>query len=174
MSRLDKLRRSVPIVPQTKRQPVSPNQREVGPARNVLAGRTAASDPHGAVFRHHWFLWVGPVVMLVAALFPWPYGYYNFLRICVCGAAAFLAYQQWTHDDAASKWVVMLVAIAVLYNPLVPVHLTREIWTVLNLGTAVAFIGHFRLVRVSLVYAVGRTRQLGQQRSDRLPVRRNR
>ena len=63
-------------------------------------------------------LWVGPVVMLMAALFPWPYGYYNLLRLCVCGVAAFLAYQQWIHDDAASKWVVTLIAIALLYNPL--------------------------------------------------------
>ena len=85
--------------------------------------------------------------MLVAALFPWPYGYYNFLRFCVCGAAAFLAYQQWTHDNAASKWVVIWGMIAVLYNPFVPVHLTREIWTTLNVATAVAFVAHFRILR---------------------------
>ena len=85
--------------------------------------------------------------MLVAALLPWPYGYYNFLRFCVCGAAAFLAYQQWTHDDAASKWVVVLGAIALLYNPLVPIHLTREIWSVLNVVTATALVGHLRSLR---------------------------
>ena len=105
--------------------------------------------------------------MLVAALLPWPYGYYNFLRFCVCGSAAFLAYQQWTHDDAASKWAVVLVGIALLYNPLVPVHLTREIWTVLNFGTAIAFVGHFRSLRVLLGESVERTRRIGHKDSDR-------
>ena len=85
--------------------------------------------------------------MLLAALLPWPYGYYNFLRFCVCGVAAFLAYQQWTHDNVASKWVVVLIAIALLYNPFVPVYLTREIWSVLNIGTAIALVGHYRSLR---------------------------
>ena len=105
--------------------------------------------------------------MLVAALLPWPYGYYNLLRFCVCGVAAFLAYQQWTHDNAASKWVVVLVGIALLYNPLVPVHLTREIWTVLNIGTAIAFVSHFRSLRVLLGKSIDCTRRSGHKESDR-------
>ncbi len=109
--------------------------------------------------------------MLLAALLPWPYGYYNFLRFCVCGAAAFLAYQQWTHDDAASKWVVVLVAIALLYNPFVPVYLTREIWTVLNVGTAIALVGHYRSLRRLLRQTVENSPQIGRTLSRRTPVR---
>ena len=173
MSSLDKLKRSVPIAPQDGRQPASRSRRQVGPARFPVSGSVTRSDSQGAVFRHHWILWAGPVVMLVAALLPWPYGYYNFLRFCVCGAAAFLAYQQWTHDDAASKWVVVLVGIALLYNPLVPVHLTREIWIVLNVGTAIAFVSHFRSLRMLLDESAERTRQIGHKDSDRWPVRRD-
>ena len=126
-----------------------------------------------AVFRHHWMLWVGPIVMLLAALLPWPYGYYNFLRFCVCGAAAFLAYQQWTHDDAASQWVVVLAAIAVLYNPLVPIHLTRDIWSVLNVATAAAFAGHLRSLRATLREGSERAQRVGHERG-RVVVRRRR
>ena len=113
------------------------------------------------------------MAMLIGALLPWPYGYYNFLRFCVCGAAAFLAYQQWTHDDAASKWVVVLAAVAVLYNPLVPIHLTREIWSVLNVATAVAFAGHLRSLRVVLRGGSERRQRLGHDRG-RAVVRRRR
>ena len=112
-------------------------------------------------------------MMLVAALFPWPYGYYNFLRFCVCGAAAFLAYQQWTHDDAASKWVVGLSVIAVLYNPLVPIHLTRDIWSVLNIATAAAFVGHLRSLRVMLRGGSAGAQRVGHERG-RAVVRRRR
>lgn len=132
-----------------------------------MSGTIVRSDSEGTVFRHHWILWAGPVVMLVAALLPWPYGYYNFLRFCVSGAAIFLAYQQWTHDEAASKWVVALTGIALLYNPLVPVHLTREIWTVVNVGTAMAFVGHFRSLRVLLGESIERTHGIGRKESER-------
>ena len=109
--------------------------------------------------------------MLLAALLPWPYGYYNFLRFCVCGAAVFLAYQQWSHDDAASKWVVVLVAVALLYNPFVPIFLTREIWTVLNVGTAIALVGHYRSLRRLLQHTVENSPQIGRTRSMRTPTR---
>lgn len=131
------------------------------------------TDARSAVFRHDWILWVGPIVMLVAALLPWPYGYYNLLRFCVCGAAAFLAYQQWTHDDAASKWVVVLVGIAVLYNPLVPIHLTRDIWSVLNVATAATFVGHLRSLRVMLRRGSEPRQRVGHHRG-RAVVRRRR
>lgn len=173
MSSRNKLGRSVPIAPKERRQPANRRRRQVDPTRFRKSGITPPTISQGAVFRHHWILWAGPVLMLVAALFPWPYGYYNFLRFCVCGAAAFLAYQQWTHDNAASKWVVALVGIALLYNPLIPIHLTREIWTVANVGTAIAFVGHFRSLRVLLGEPVERRRPIGRKGSDRWPVRRN-
>ena len=148
------------------------DQQQVAPGGVRLPDSATRSNPRSAVFRHHWILWAGPVVVLVAALLPWPYGYYNFLRFCICGAASFLAYQQWTHDDAASKWVVILGAIALLYNPLVPIHLTREIWTVLNIGTAMAFVGHFRSLRRLLRETGESTRQIGPERPGRALVRR--
>ena len=137
------------ILPGARRE-AGGRRQQVSPGKLDLQGVATPTNAQSAVFPHHWILWVGPIVMLVAALLPWPYGYYNFLRFCVCGAAAFLAYQQWTHNDAASKWFVVLAAIAVLYNPLVPIHLTRNIWSVLNVATAAAFIGHLRSLRVML------------------------
>ena len=42
--------------------------------------------------RHHPSVWLLLAGLLVAALLPWPYGYYNFLRITVCAVTAWLAY----------------------------------------------------------------------------------
>ena len=174
MSSLDKTRPSTPTAPQDERQLAGRDRQQVALGGTRLPDSPTRSNPRTTVFRHHWILWAGPVVMLVAALLPWPYGYYNFLRFCVCGAASFLAYQQWTHDDAASKWVVILGAIALLYNPLVPIHLTREIWTLLNVGTAMAFVGHFRSLRLLLHETGKSTRWIGGERSGRALVRRRR
>ena len=94
--------------------------------------------------RHHPSLWVGVSLLLFFALFPWPYGYYILLRLVVFVVSVFIAYEQWKLDDAISGWVVAFGLIALLYNPLITVHLTRELWSVLNLATAMLFLWHFR------------------------------
>lgn len=40
-----------------------------------------------------------------------------------------------------------LGATALLYNPILPIHLTRQIWSVLNLATAGLFISHLWTLR---------------------------
>jgi len=75
--------------------------------------------------------------MLVGALFRYPavtgYGrhhapyddYYTLLRWVVCGVAAFAAYQAATSKKTGWMWVLVIVALA--FNPLLPVHLKREV-----------------------------------------------
>ena len=93
--------------------------------------------------RHHFGVWFVPAILLLLALFPWPYGFYIFLRLGISIVGAWLAYEQWKHDDAVSGWVLAFGVTALLYNPLIPIHLTREIWSVLNIATAGLFVGHF-------------------------------
>lgn len=102
---------------------------------------------HLISLRHHTSVWIAPAFLLVLALLPWPYGYYIFLRLAVSVLAGWLAYEQWKLDDAVSGWVVALGGVALLYNPLLPVHMTREIWSVLNLGTACIFLWHLAMLR---------------------------
>lgn len=118
-----------------------------GKVGKMLTHRTNGSGSAESALvrlRHHPSVWLLPAGLLVAALLPWPYGYYNFLRITVCAVTAWLAYTQLRHDDALSGWVVALGAMSVLYNPIVPVHLTRELWSVLNLTGAVMLVVHLR------------------------------
>ena len=115
------------------------------PARLVSGSCSGPIRAHSlrlVALRHHASVWVAPAVLLVAALFPWPYGYYGLLRLAVFVVSAWIAYEQWRFDDAVSGWVVAFAGVALLYNPIFPVHLTREIWSVLNIVTAVLFLTH--------------------------------
>ena len=79
------------------------------------------------------------VVMLAWALVPAnPYGYYILLRIVLCGIFVFLAVK--AHELKQVGWVWVLAIGAVVYNPIVPVHLNREIWSVVNLVTIALLI----------------------------------
>ncbi|WNJ93026.1 DUF6804 family protein [Bosea sp. 685] len=76
------------------------------------------------------------VVMLIAAMLPWPYFYYQILRLACFGIVIWLLWHDWRPTLAHFT----LAMIGVLYNPLVPIHLTREIWSVLNPLTVIAFV----------------------------------
>lgn len=76
------------------------------------------------------------IAMLLWALNPEnPYGYYVLLRIVICAIFAFLAFKAFEKDNNA--WVWMCGVTAVIYNPIVRIHLTREIWTAVNVVTIV-------------------------------------
>jgi presenilin-like A22 family membrane protease len=72
--------------------------------------------------------------MLLWALNPEnPYSYYILLRWVCCAAFAYLAFQALAQEKKGFVWV--LVVTALVYNPVIRVHLTREIWSVINVAT---------------------------------------
>ncbi len=89
----------------------------------------------------HTAFWLVPCAMLLLALAPWPYGYYRLLRLVVCGCVGFLAYR--LREQEKTSWTVALSATAVIFNPLIPLHLTREIWAVLNVCGAAVIAFHY-------------------------------
>ncbi len=61
-----------------------------------------------------------------------PYGYYVLLRIVCCGIFALLAFL--TIDRGQHQaWAFGLTAV--VYNPVIRIHLTRDIWEVINWAT---------------------------------------
>ena len=88
-------------------------------------------------------LWLTPIILLLVAIFPLPYGYYTFLRTAMFIFCGVLIYWHYVKENLDDLWFVILGGIAVLYNPIIPIHLTKEIWTVLNLVTALALSGHW-------------------------------
>jgi len=95
-------------------------------------------------FRLSSIVWLCPAVALLIALAPLPYGYYTLLRIIVCGAAALIAYQHYEKEREVSFWVALMAGVAILFNPIIPVHLNREIWAPIDIITAVIFFFHWR------------------------------
>ena len=81
---------------------------------------------------------IGTAVMLVIALADLPYGYYTLLRIIVCGVSLYGAYTASTAN--AHGWVIPLGFIALLFNPLIPIYLSREVWAVVDVLAATSLI----------------------------------
>lgn len=74
-----------------------------------------------------------------------PYGYYRLLRWVVCAVAIASAIQ--LHGGKRQGWAWVLGAVALLFNPLVPVHFEKATWRIFDGVAGVAFLGVFYLGR---------------------------
>lgn len=82
--------------------------------------------------------WLAPIVAMIIAILPMPYGYYTLSRIIVCAGSAYFSYQFYKKKDIPKTWIFGFFAI--LYNPIIPIHLgTKIIWTVINIITIAIF-----------------------------------
>jgi hypothetical protein len=90
-------------------------------------------------------IWYVPAAMLVLAVAPLPYSYFMVLRLFVFAAAVFAVYHNQNRSGFGS-WVCTFLAIAVIFNPIFPVHLTKIIWVPIDLVAAGCFVANFRMV----------------------------
>jgi hypothetical protein len=80
--------------------------------------------------------------VLALGIAPMPYGYYTILRIIACAVFAWSAIVTGRRKHETLPWVFALIAI--LFNPIVRVHLDRTIWMWANLAAAVLLLGTTR------------------------------
>jgi hypothetical protein len=108
---------------------------EHGAARNAWVSRVRDLTLH-----------LAPAALLVSALDPWPYGYYTLLRFVVSIAAVWLAFLTYRRDKGVGSWSVVFASAAILFNPVIPVDVPRDIWIV-YVATAALFLVHLVATR---------------------------
>jgi len=77
-----------------------------------------------------------PLIFLILAILfsGLPYGFYTFLRLIVSISAI---YYVWLIKDENKNWIAALfIVIATLFNPIIPIHLTRQIWFIVDIVVA--------------------------------------
>jgi hypothetical protein len=84
------------------------------------------------------FLLFGLVAGFLLALLPLPYGYYQLLRIAAFLIGGWAASVQWREGNQGTAALWALLAAA--YNPILPLHLDREIWSGVNAVSAAAVV----------------------------------
>lgn len=62
------------------------------------------------------------------------HGYFEFMRLVVCGFSGYVAYTLFNRNSSALPWLFLLIAI--LFNPFVEIHLQRTEWNVIDLIVA--------------------------------------
>ena len=75
-------------------------------------------------------------VCLLLALLSMPYGYYQLLRLIVCGVSIWAAIST---SKTNQTLTVLYVLVALLYNPIFIIHFDRSTWGIINILTVLLF-----------------------------------
>ena len=83
------------------------------------------------------------VAMLLLTFLDWDYGYYQILRWVVAGSAIYIAYANYQSQNTGWTWIFAIIAI--LFNPISPIHLERDLWAIIDtVVAAVYFVALFK------------------------------
>ncbi|WP_428986590.1 DUF6804 family protein [Stenotrophomonas indicatrix] len=80
-------------------------------------------------------LWLVAALLALAMIPTMPYGFYPIMRWIVCAGCAWMALM--SYRRLREGWAWCFGALAGIYNPIVPIHASREVWTVVNVLTLV-------------------------------------
>ena len=86
--------------------------------------------------------------VLIGALDKHPYAYYTMLRWLACSAAVVLI---WRGACQGVKWAWALVPLAILFNPIAPIHFSRNTWLTLDIAAAVVMALAVILMEIAIL-----------------------
>ena len=78
------------------------------------------------------------IMLLLAIPTFWPYGYYVLLRWIVALTA--LSLLRLAYESKRTFWLFPMGIVAILFNPIIPIHLNKETWVVIDFIIAILFL----------------------------------
>ncbi len=92
------------------------------------------------------WLKVVAIVMVLAAILPIQYFvYYQLMNWVVVGAAIVTALQARALKSESLMWLFILVAV--VFNPVAPLHLRADVWQIVDIVVALLFIISFFVIK---------------------------
>lgn len=84
-----------------------------------------------------WICIISGVVLFLAILPSWPYGYYILLRWFIVISATIVALG--FYKSKLTGWALAFGAISVLFNPIFPFYMNKSSWVAIDFVAAILF-----------------------------------
>lgn len=81
---------------------------------------------------------IAAITLLIAVIPIWPYFFYQFIKLIIFGASVFSAYLY--HKEKNTTWMVVMIFIAIAFNPINPIYFGHFIWSIVDLVVAFLLI----------------------------------
>ena len=75
--------------------------------------------------------------LLLFAIFPLPYGYYQLLRIVVTISSGISAYN--AYEDNNQGLSIAFALVLILFNPIAPIYLDKGTWVIIDIIVGIFF-----------------------------------
>ena len=83
------------------------------------------------------------IFLCIVPFFKFPYGIYTLLRIVVTLSSVFIIYVNYNKIKKVDATIIIFSAILILFNPMFPIRLSKEIWLPIDLITAAIYFYHY-------------------------------
>lgn len=83
--------------------------------------------------------------LMLIAIKDLPYGYYTFLRISTFLSSIALAC---VYSKKYSSLFISFIIVGILFNPIIPIHLTKDIWRYINILVGIFFMINVYFLRI--------------------------
>jgi hypothetical protein len=83
------------------------------------------------------------IFLCIVPFFKFPYGIYTLLRIVVTLSSAFIIYDNYKKINNVNPTIVIFSIILLVFNPIFPIKLNRELWLPIDLITAAIYFYYY-------------------------------
>jgi len=80
---------------------------------------------------------------LLVTFINFPHGFYTFLRLIVSISSGFIIFLNYREEKKITVNIVIFVVILLLFNPIIPIHLTKSQWLPIDIIISVIFIFNY-------------------------------
>jgi len=94
------------------------------------------------------FLRIIAAIFLFVAIGSYPYSYYIILRIITCGVSVYGIW--YAYRVRKFLWLWVFSAIAVFFNPIVPIYLKKDVWIGIDLAVIIVFLISIPLLKAKV------------------------
>ena len=98
------------------------------------------------------FFLIPSIFLIIAPLISFPYGFYTLLSIIVTLTSAAIIYQSYKINKGINEHSIIFLFILILYNPLIPIYLSREVWLPINFATSGIYL--YTLFKIKKILSI--------------------
>ena len=88
------------------------------------------------------------IALFHRTLYNLPYGYFTLLRFVVTISAALVAWLAFKKMQTR-QWIWPLGFIVILFNPIIPIHLTLSWWQIIDIVTGIFLLSCIWIIKLS-------------------------
>ncbi len=104
-----------------------------------------------------WIFIIPPILLILAPIFDWPYGYYQIVRLVVCLTLGIIAFDEYKCNRKNQASLAGLIVL--IFNPFFIIDFDKGVWSVIDFSTAGFWIYYLwtkglKLDRIIVVFIV--------------------